>query len=246
MKQLKTAIFFDFGGTLMDYESDRKAHVEMMRAFRERCAVTESVEELTARLNESIRLLTHHPPASQMMLGRDVIRRSFEEVMGSLGRRPNEDDVLWFRQVYLEKHREYLRLYPEAHDVLRALSGTGLHIGLISDIDQDFMIDMLTRLGIIDLFDSVTCSEEAGVWKPNPRIFELAFSKAGCAGPEAIYVGDNLDRDIRGAKHMGMTTIWFPNSSYTSSHEPDYTIDTLKDIIRIVSDFGVLSPHTES
>ncbi|MFQ6092355.1 MAG: HAD family hydrolase [bacterium] len=234
MGQQKRALFFDFGGTLMDYESDRRAHAEMMEGLRARYGVAESVEELTAKYNRSIGSLLQDPLGSQMILGREIVRRSFHFLMASLGLTPERKDLHWFRHLYVSKHREHLRLYPEAQGVLRTLRGSRLHIGLISDIDHDFMIDQLTRLSIIDLFDSLTCSEEAGVWKPDPRIFELALSKAGCTGPEAIHIGDNLERDIKGAKHMGMTTVWFPNTSEAISDEPDYCIDSLKEVLDVV------------
>lgn len=239
MSKKKTAIFFDFGGTLMDYESDRKAHTEMMRTFRDRYGVKERVEELTGELNRFIGALNRNPPGKQLLLGREIIRRSYDHVMGYLGLPSSEEEYLWFHQVYLEKHHTYLRLYPEAEGVLRALWGKGLHVGLISDIDHDFMTDALTRLGIIEYFDTLTSSEEAGAWKPDPRIFRLALSKAQCTGPEAIHIGDNLERDVNGAKNVGMTAIWFPNSPDASSDVPDYTIWNLSEIVEIVSDFGI-------
>jgi HAD superfamily hydrolase (TIGR01549 family) len=242
MKQRKKAIFFDFGGTLMDYESDRKAHTEMMKEFRARYNVKESVEELTTALNQFIGTLNRNPLCTKLILGRDIIRRSFEHVMEYLGLGSSEEENLWFHQVYLEKHHTYLRLYPDAKSVLRTLWGKGIHIGLISDIDHDFMIDELTRLGIIEYFDSLTSSEEAGVWKPDPHIFQLALSKAQCTGAESIHIGDNLERDINGAKHMGMTAIWFPNSPDASSDIPDYTIQNIREILEMVSEFGI-PPH---
>ena len=223
----------------MDYASDRKAHFEMMREFRARYRVKESVEELTSRFNGFIGSLNRNPSEVTLILGREIIRRSFEHVLISLSLQFDEGEYQWFLQVYLDKHHTYLRLYPEAKGVLRALWGAGLHIGLISDIDQDFMIDELTRLGIIEFFDALTSSEEAGVWKPDPHIFNLALSKAECSGPDAIHIGDNLERDIKGAKDMGLTAIWFPNDSDVSSAVPDYTIHNLSEILDIVRDFGI-------
>lgn len=239
MYQQKKAIFFDFGGTLMDYESDMRAHVEIMRTFRDRYGVDDSVEELTTRLNRFIKSLNRNPVDSNMMLGREIIRLSFELMLDSLNLDFHEEDLEWFRQQYWEKHRLHIELYPEAKNVLRSMWETGLHVGLISDIDHDFMLDQLIRLGIIDFFDALTSSEEAGVWKPDPQIFELALSKAKCAGSEAVHIGDNLERDIQGAKNMGMTAVWFPNNPDTSSNEPDYTITNLNEILNIVGDFGI-------
>jgi HAD superfamily hydrolase (TIGR01549 family) len=159
--------------------------------------------------------------------------------MEHLGLPSSEEEYLWFHQVYLDKHHTYLRLYPEAEDVLQALWEKGLHIGLISDIDHDFMIDTLTRLGIIEYFNALTSSEEAGVWKPDPHIFQLALSKAQYTGPESIHIGDNLERDVIGAQNMGMTAIWYPNTSDASSDVPDYTIRNMSEILGILRNFGI-------
>lgn len=239
MNRQKKVVFFDFAGTLMDHESDMKAHEEMVKAFCARYRIEEPVEVLMDPLHSFIRFFNVYTPNSKIIERRVKIRASFEEYMGRYGLRPTEEDLHWFRQLYLEKHSECIHLYPEAQTVLRALWETGLHVGLISDIDNEFIIHELTRLGIIEYFDAITTSEEAGVSKPDPHVFEIALSKANCTGSEAIHIGDNLERDIRGAKSSGMTAIWFPNDSNDSSDEPDYTIHNLNEVLGIVRDFGI-------
>ena len=239
MHPKKKAVFFDFAGTLMDHESDMKAHEEMLAVFCTRYGIEEPLEGLMEPLHDFIRLFNLYTPNSKSLQRREKIREAFQQYMQRYGLQSNEENLLWFRQLYLEKHSECIHLYPEAQTVLRALWETGLHVGLISDIDNEFIIHELARLGIIEYFDAITTSEEAGVSKPDPQVFEIALSKANCTGSEAIHIGDNLERDIIGAKSLGMTAIWFPNDSGNTSEEPDYTIYNLNEILDIVVKFKI-------
>jgi putative hydrolase of the HAD superfamily len=57
--------------------------------------------------------------------------------------------------------------------------------------------------------DRLVVSEEAGASKPDPRIFEIALARAGCAAEEAVMVGDSWTNDILGARAAGIRAIWF-------------------------------------
>ena len=60
-------------------------------------------------------------------------------------------------------------------------------------------------MGIRDL---IIASAEEGLEKPDPRIFQLALSRAGCLPQRAVMIGDRLDNDIAPAKRLGFKTIW--------------------------------------
>lgn len=60
------------------------------------------------------------------------------------------------------------------------------------------------------LFDPVVISDEVGVAKPDPRIFDIVFE--GMGGPakdEVLLIGDSLSSDIRGGSNYGIDTCWF-------------------------------------
>ncbi|WP_025743972.1 YjjG family noncanonical pyrimidine nucleotidase [Aquimarina pacifica] len=67
----------------------------------------------------------------------------------------------------------------------------------------------LVSSGIYEYFVTVTNSEDAGVKKPNPRIFEQALQKSGAQLANSIMIGDNYEADIMGAEAMGLETIFF-------------------------------------
>ena len=66
----------------------------------------------------------------------------------------------------------------------------------------------LHNWGVLQYFDVVAASAEAGYEKPDLRICKLALEQAGCNPQNAIMVGDRLENDIAPARQLGMKTIW--------------------------------------
>lgn len=94
-------------------------------------------------------------------------------------------------------------------DVLPALSelrSRSIITGLISNLQQD-MAPLLTEAGLITMLDYIVGPKEAGVEKPDPRIFQYALSQARVDPVEALHVGDQCDIDIAGARAAGLTPV---------------------------------------
>ncbi len=87
----------------------------------------------------------------------------------------------------------------------------------------------LTESGIIHFFDTVTNSEEVGVKKPNPLIFERALRKSSADLETSIMIGDNYEADILGAESLGLQTICF---NYHKEKIPVHNIQ-VSDLIQI-------------
>jgi FMN phosphatase YigB (HAD superfamily) len=89
----------------------------------------------------------------------------------------------------------------------------------------------LERNGVVDSFDHWSFSDEVGVYKPDPRIFEHAMAGLGVSEPARMaHVGDLRRTDIAGALSMGMTAVRFrgvvddPRTD-ANPHEGDHVID---------------------
>ena len=67
----------------------------------------------------------------------------------------------------------------------------------------------LKNSGIEKYFNTITTSEEVGVKKPHPVIFETAMTKASVLPTHSIMIGDNVEADIEGARNSGMQTLFF-------------------------------------
>ena len=58
-------------------------------------------------------------------------------------------------------------------------------------------------------FNQIITSEQVGVKKPNPRVFEYALQKANAKPEESIMIGDSFEADIQGAMNCGIDAIFF-------------------------------------
>ena len=97
--------------------------------------------------------------------------------------------------------------YLESAEVLRGLKGRGLDLHLVSN-NTDYLPELVGRLGWSPLFRSITYSQEVGAEKPDPRIFRLALGRAGCAPGEVLHVGDSWEADVLGARAVSIPALW--------------------------------------
>jgi len=114
------------------------------------------------------------------------------------------------------------------------LAARGLKVGVISNSDGKVEW-RLEELGIRDRFDFVIDSAIVGVSKPDRRIFQNALDQSSLSGPEAIYVGDYYEVDVRGARAAGMIPVLFdPVEAYP---DPDCeVISRFRDIVGVVDE----------
>ena len=122
--------------------------------------------------------------------------------------------------------------FPGAADALDGLRAAGVRIGLGTNMTADWQYRKLARLGLIDRFDFIVSSEEAGAEKPTPRFFALCVRKARCPAAECLFVGDNLHLDIFGALAAGMQAVWFqPDPAKRAEHPEVRSIARLSELM---------------
>jgi len=236
------AIFFDFGGTLMDAESDIIAHINIMKDISQKYNLSASPEEMADKYNSFIftkkmTLLDSDSSKKSFSPLRESTLRAVRKILFYYHIEPSDEDMNWFSKVYLKNHKKYLKLFPETLDVIQKIRNIdSIHIGIISDIDTDFQKFQFDAFGINPLFDSITTSEEVQSYKPGKYIFNVALKKADCRGTESIMIGDSYEKDIIGGKNMGMTTIWINKFSGDDADmdKADFVVKDLKEISPIL------------
>jgi putative hydrolase of the HAD superfamily len=105
-------------------------------------------------------------------------------------------------------------LHPDSLELLDELRGRGLRIGLISNTFTPgrFMLPALDANGLGKSIDAIVFSSDHGKRKPHPSIFRDALDRLGVRPERALFVGDRLEKDIAGAREVGMATVqatWF-------------------------------------
>jgi len=140
-----------------------------------------------------------------------VLRRAPED--GSGGRdgslRATDFDTLLdrYRAEQWERHGRDFRLREGVIDTLRRLRQRGVHVGMVSNIDDDQLAHLVALSGLEECFDSLLSSQAAGSCKPDPGIFAEALRRAGCRAEETLFVGDTLAQDVVGANRAGMRSV---------------------------------------
>ena len=92
-------------------------------------------------------------------------------------------------------------------------------------------------MGVGERIDFAVFSSEIGKRKPHPAIFERALEALDVRPEEAVFVGDRLYEDVRGAGELGMKTVqavWFRADEHPDGREPDFQAFTPMDILNIV------------
>jgi putative hydrolase of the HAD superfamily len=107
---------------------------------------------------------------------------------------------------YGEFRRCHHLLFPETKKIVEKLRRQGFVV-LVSNGGSAYQREKLRATGIEDLFHTICISEEVGYSKPQRGIFERALREVGVVPNEAVMVGDSLDKDILGAKNLGMRGI---------------------------------------
>ncbi len=201
------AVFFDLYFTLVCYEpSQEEVEAGLLRKF----GIEVSAEALLRPLSVANEIIY------QEMIKRPASRRSQEELMAlyaqyqrnilkEAGLTAGENVVTGLLQGMLQAKMK-LVLYKDVLPALDALKKRGLAVGLISNIERD-MSQSLGELGLTPRLDVVVTSVDAGANKPQPEIFRYALRRTGLQPAEALYVGDQYQVDVLGARGAGLQGI---------------------------------------
>ena len=106
----------------------------------------------------------------------------------------------------LREHRAsnaWRRIGTGVPEALERLRGAGFKLAVVSN-SEGTIEQMLTEIGLRDLFATVIDSSVVGLTKPDPRIFALALERLGVEANEALMVGDSPSADIDGARAAGI------------------------------------------
>jgi len=132
--------------------------------------------------------------------------------------------------------RRKLGLYPHTREVLGTLRGR-YPLALVTDAQSAYARGELHRVGLLGYFDPVIVSGDHGYRKPDRRLFQFALDGMKVAAANAMYVGNDMHRDIYGAREAGMTTVMFDSDQGKKTYLdciPDYTITDLRELLHIL------------
>jgi putative hydrolase of the HAD superfamily len=132
--------------------------------------------------------------------------------------------------------RRHLRPYPFVPEMLDLLR-VRFPLALVTDAQSAYARAELYRTGLLHYFDPVVISGDHGFRKPDPRLFQIALDALAVEARHAMYVGNDMHRDIHGAQQLGMSTVLYDSDQGSKSHlgvVPDHTITDYRDLLVIL------------
>lgn len=207
MKTSKRGVFFDFYNTLVCFDPPRE---ELHRRACLKFGIDIDIKKIRRAILEADefyhRESLKYPIRMRPPEERDSFYAKYETILlEGVGVKVSSQLAL---QIISEvrKNMTRLRVYPDVIPVLSRLKGEGLILGLISNVDRDIS-GYIEELGLKPFLNVIVTSGGEGVAKPNPEIFRRALSRAGLEASEAIYIGDNYNVDIVGARGSGLLAL---------------------------------------
>lgn len=131
-----------------------------------------------------------------------------------------------------------LDAFPEVPAMLRRLKAAGLKTAILSNGSPAMLAPMVERAGLVDLFDAVLSVDEVGIFKPDPRIYQLAVDCMGVPA-EAIAFQSSNAWDAHAASAFGMRVAWCNRYGQPPERlpgKPDVVITTLAELPALVID----------
>lgn len=228
------AVFFDLGGTLFSYGALRVHFEDALDGFSRALDLSTSPEELRRRYQASVASVMAEYAGRPYYLHRDLFAAAHARLLSDLGVVAGGEAAA---PVGLSAGPEGLGLEHVTprrgtREMLQRLRDAGLHLAIVSNIDEDQFEAIWSRLGLADCFDATTTSEEARSCKPHPGIFETALSKACVPAEAVVFVGDSLHHDVAGANAMGMRSVLLSRTAPApgASLAPDHVIEDLREL----------------
>ena len=207
------AVFLDVGNTLLREEPSRFA--QYVRAAQE--------EGLTVPEAEMRRLMIEaHAALPQEIDGAwrytdawfaHYIRRIFHQQLGLPAERLAPLSTRLFARF---SEAGMFQVHAGCWELLDEARRRGLRVGIISNWSPR-LPGLLHSLGLASQVDFVLCSAIERLEKPEPAIFLRALELAGCAPHEALHAGDHMEKDVAGARTVGLHAVLVDHEGTTTS-----------------------------
>jgi len=200
------AIFFDLDNTLWDVHPVLVRAEHALHAF-----LCEQYPRVTTRHDlESMRAL-------RAAIAQEVpaMRHDFTwlrlECLRRLAREAGYTEATLSEQAFevFYRARNEVVLYDDVRPALERLV-RDYRLFAISNGNAD-----LSAIGLGRYFEASLAAREAGMLKPDPRIFEILLVRAGLEADEAAHVGDDPDADVEGARAAGLLPVWLNRDAVT-------------------------------
>ncbi len=151
---------------------------------------------------------------------------SLREVLSQVGESPGLAEAAF--EVFLTA-RQNVELFADVRPALARLSAR-YPIWALTNGNAD-----IGRIGLSDYFTGSVSARDAGVMKPEPRIFHAACDAMGLAPAEVLHIGDDWTMDVEGARGAGLHAAWVDRQG---QELPDAAVMRVSDLLILCDRLG--------
>lgn len=197
-------ILLDLDNTLYDY-SECHAHA-LAACFNYFNAHIEKIEqgEFLKRYERGRTTAKRH---NQLTSGSRSRHLYFQMMLEEMRGKTDAAAALSLADLYWSSFLEKITPRPWVKAFLRAARERNLAIAIVTNLESSIQMKKLIRLNIDKDIDYLVTSEEAGVEKPDQKIFRIALDKIGTKPENVVMIGDEPEADGTGAARMGISFI---------------------------------------
>ena len=218
------AVIFDIDNTLTDYMRMKRAAVEEAVEGMIDAGLKADKEDLIRKIFD---IYWANGVEDQKIFDKVLIQEE-----GLINYRVLASGIIGYRRAKAGT----MALYPHVGATLSALMRLGVKMAVISDAPRLEVWLRIVDLGLHYYFDNVITADDVGARKPAPLGFQKALEVLGTEPRETLMVGDWAERDIAGAKALGIRTAWakYGDTFETKDSGAEFELNDIQDLIGII------------
>ena len=223
-------IYFDLDNTLLNHtKAESAAQKDTFTGFHE-FEETDIALWLSAYKEENHELWLKY---QQGKIDRDYLQyQRFYKPMKKLGLSTEKSEEIGL--AYMQNYRKYWTWVDGAKEALELVADR-FPVGIVTNGFLETQKNKIEVMGLDQYTDNFIITEEIGVMKPHPKVFDVATERSGADRNEILYVGDSYSSDVIGGRDAGWQTAWF--TAFMNEIEENQTADFMFDRFPMLTDY---------
>lgn len=217
-------LFFDLDHTLWDFEKNSAISFQIVFDELKFKLTLEDFLKVYSPINFEYWKLYRENKISKEKLRYGRLKDTFER----MGMNVSDQQIEYISVGYIRYLSHQTHLFPGAYEVLSYLN-KNYRLHIITNGFSEAQFNKTKASKIDHFFDCFIDSEQVGVKKPHPDIFNYALKKANVNAEQSVMIGDNLEADILGAKAVGLSCIHY-NVHQDPPHEHCPIVEDLMEL----------------
>ena len=126
--------------------------------------------------------------------------------------------------------------FTEVNDALKKLKQSNYKLAILSNGTPDLLNELVISNQLKDIFDDIFSVEEAGIFKPDSKVYDLPINKYNIEKKEVLFLSANT-WDVSGAGNYGYNTVWVNRNNNIFDKldfEPNQQISNLSELLDLI------------